>query len=112
MGRHFSFVTPRKQSQHGLKLSLIVTVFPAWVFIGLAWALPILLCKTNESWESVMKIEIPFLASLLLIGAANLMARMQAQSVEQALAAAAIEYGMKCIRTVKRLFPGAMRLIW
>ena len=52
-----------------------------------------------------MKIEIPFLASLLLIGAANLTARMQAQSVEQALAAAAIEYGMKCMRTVKRLLP-------
>jgi hypothetical protein len=52
-----------------------------------------------------MKIEIPFLASLLLIGAANLMARMQGQSVEHALAAAAIEYGMKCMRTVKRFFP-------
>jgi hypothetical protein len=59
-----------------------------------------------------MKIEIPFLASLLLIGAANLMARMQGQSVEQAVAAAAIEYGMKGMRTVKRLFPGAMRLVW
>ena len=79
-----------------------------WVGIGLA----LLACENNERWESVMKIEIPFLASLLLIGAANLMARMQGQSVEQALAAAAIEYGMKGMRTVKRLFPGAMRLVW
>jgi hypothetical protein len=88
-----------------LKLSLIVTVFCwlgiYWVGMGLANST----LQDNESWESVMKIEIPFLASLLLIGAANLMARMQAQSVEQALAAAAIEYGMKCMRTVKRFFP-------
>ena len=54
-----------------------------------------------------MKIEIPFLASLLLIGA-SLMARMQAQGVEQALAAAAIECGMNGIRTVKRLFSDGM----
>ena len=58
-----------------------------------------------------MKIEIPFLASLLLIGT-SLMARMQAQGVEQALAATAIEYGMNGIRAVKRLFPDAMRLVW
>ena len=58
-----------------------------------------------------MKIEIPFLASLLLIGT-GLMARMQAQGVEQALAAAAIEFGTNGIRAVKRLFPGATRLLW
>ncbi len=58
-----------------------------------------------------MKIEIPFLASLLLIGA-SLMARMQTQGVEQALALAAIEYGTNGIRTGKRLFRDAMRLVW
>ena len=51
-----------------------------------------------------MKIEIPLLASLLLMGA-SLMARMQTQGVEQALAAAAIECGMNGISTAKRLFP-------
>jgi len=55
-----------------------------------------------------MKIEIPFFETLLLIGA-SLMARMQLQGVEQALAATAIEYGMNGIRTVKRLFPVALR---
>jgi len=64
-----------------------------------------------KGWGSLMKIEIPFLASLLLVGA-SLMARMQAQGVEQALAAAAIECGMNGIRTVKRLFPDGMRLVW
>ena len=73
--------------------------------------MPILLCKTFKGWGSLMKIEIPFLARVLLIGA-SLMARMQAQGVEQALAAAAIECGMNGIRTVKRLFPDGMRLVW
>ena len=57
-----------------------------------------------------MKIEIPFLESLLIVGA-SLMARMQLQGVEQALAATAIEYGMNGIRTVKRLFPNALRFV-
>ena len=64
-----------------------------------------------KGWGSLMKIEIPFLASLLLIGA-SLMARMQAQGVEQALAAVAIECGMNGICTVKRLFPDGMRWVW
>ena len=58
-----------------------------------------------------MKIEIPFLASVLLIGA-SLLARMQAQGVEQALVSAAIECGMNGIRTVRRLFPDGIRLVW
>jgi hypothetical protein len=56
-----------------------------------------------------MKIEIPFFETLLLVGA-SLMARMQLQGVEQALAATAIEYGMNGISTVKRLIPAALRL--
>ncbi|MGB7947747.1 MAG: hypothetical protein WCH75_08710 [Candidatus Binatia bacterium] len=57
-----------------------------------------------------MKIEFPFFESLLLIGA-SLMARVQLQGVEQALAATAIEYGMNGVRTVKRLIPAALRLV-
>lgn len=51
-----------------------------------------------------MKIEIPLLAGLLIIGT-DLLARVAVQGVEQALAAAAIECGMNGIRIVKRLFP-------
>jgi hypothetical protein len=58
-----------------------------------------------------MKIEIPLLAGLLIIGT-DLLARVAIQGVEQALAAAAIECGMNGIRTVKRLFPDGIRLVW
>jgi hypothetical protein len=58
-----------------------------------------------------MKIEIPLLAGLLIIGT-DLLARVAVQGVEQALVAAAIECGMNGIRTVKRLFPYGMRLVW
>jgi hypothetical protein len=58
-----------------------------------------------------MKIDIPLLAGLLIIGT-DLLARVAVQGVEQALAAVAIECGMNAIRTVKRLFPDGMRLVW
>ena len=58
-----------------------------------------------------MKIEIPLLAGLLIIGT-DLLARVAVQGVEQALAAAVIEYGMNSIRAVKRLFPDGIRLAW
>ena len=55
-----------------------------------------------------MKIEIPFLAALLLIGT-SLLARMAAQGVEQALFWTAIEYGLNGIKGGIRRFP---RLGW
>lgn len=58
-----------------------------------------------------MKIEIPLLAGLLIMGT-DLLARVAVQGVEQALAAVAIECGMNSIRAVKRLFPDGMRLVW
>lgn len=51
-----------------------------------------------------MKIEIPFLAGLLLIGA-DLLARVAVQGVEQALFSTAIEHGLNAFRTVRRLLP-------
>ena len=51
-----------------------------------------------------MKIEVPFLAAVVLIGT-GLLARMAAQGVEQALFSTAIEYGIDGIRAVKRLLP-------
>lgn len=54
-----------------------------------------------------MKIEVPFLAALVLIGA-SLFARMAAQGVEQALLSAAVEYGLDGVRAVKRLLPNTM----
>jgi hypothetical protein len=44
-----------------------------------------------------MKIEIPFLAALVLIGT-SLLARIAAQGVEQALFSTVIEYGLKATR--------------
>jgi hypothetical protein len=55
-----------------------------------------------------MKIEIPFLAALVLIGT-SLLVRMAAQGVEQALFWTAIEYGLNGIKRGIRLSP---RLGW
>ena len=55
-----------------------------------------------------MKIEIPFLAALVLIGT-SLLARIATQGVEQALFWTAIEYGLNGIKEGIRLFP---RLGW
>jgi uncharacterized membrane protein (UPF0136 family) len=49
-----------------------------------------------------MKIEFPLLASLLFIGT-TLLARAQAQGIEQALFATAIEYGVNGVRSAVRL---------
>jgi hypothetical protein len=49
-----------------------------------------------------MKIEFPLLASLLLIGT-TLLVRAQAQGIEQALFAMAIEYGVNGFRSATRL---------
>jgi hypothetical protein len=49
-----------------------------------------------------MKIEFPLLASLLLIGT-TLLVRAQAQGMEQALFAMAIEYGVNGARSAARL---------
>jgi hypothetical protein len=55
-----------------------------------------------------MKIEIPFLAGLLLVGT-DLLARAAVQGVEQALFSTAIEYGWNAIKTINRLLPEAGR---
>jgi hypothetical protein len=55
-----------------------------------------------------MKIEIPYMAALFLLGT-SLLARMAAQGIEQALFSAAIEYGLDGVRPVKRLISDAMR---
>jgi hypothetical protein len=44
-----------------------------------------------------MKIEIPFLAGMLLIGT-NLLARVAVQGIEQALFSTAIEHGLNIIK--------------
>jgi hypothetical protein len=51
-----------------------------------------------------MKIEIPFLAALLLIGN-ELMARVAVQGVEQALVSTAIEYGLNALKTGRKFLP-------
>jgi hypothetical protein len=51
-----------------------------------------------------MKSEIPFLATLILVGT-SLSARMTVQGIEQALLVTAIEYGRYGLDAIKRLFP-------
>jgi hypothetical protein len=51
-----------------------------------------------------MKIEIPFLAAMVLIGT-SLLARITTQGVEQALFWTAIEYGLNGIKRGIRLSP-------
>ncbi|HEU4341662.1 MAG TPA: hypothetical protein VFU31_08840 [Candidatus Binatia bacterium] len=48
-----------------------------------------------------MKIEIPFLAALLLLGT-DLLARVAAQGVEQALLSTVIEWSMKRTRVIRQ----------
>jgi hypothetical protein len=49
-----------------------------------------------------MKSEIPFLATLILVGT-TLSARMTVQGIEQALLVTAIEYGRDGIEALKRV---------
>ena len=58
--------------------------------------------RTERKAVNPMKIEFPLLATLLLIGT-NLLVRAQAQAVEQALFAIAIEYGVNGFRSATRL---------
>jgi uncharacterized membrane protein (UPF0136 family) len=58
-----------------------------------------------------MKIEVPLLATLLLIGT-SLLVRAQAQGIEQALFATAIEHGASGVRSVIKLLPHGVRLRW
>jgi hypothetical protein len=58
-----------------------------------------------------MKIEIPLLAALLLMGT-NLLARASVQGVEQALLATAIEHAVSGVRAGQRLLRSAMGLSW
>jgi hypothetical protein len=56
-----------------------------------------------------MKIEFPYLATLLLIGT-TLLARAQAMGVEQALVTTAMEYGVNGLRSAIKLMPDSIRL--
>src|SRR5215468_2105467 len=55
-----------------------------------------------------MKIEISFLAALLLLGT-DLLARATVQGVERAFFSTAIDYGWSAIKTISRIFPEADR---
>lgn len=56
-----------------------------------------------------MKIEFSLLSTLLLI-VTTLLARAQAQGIEQALFATAMEYGFNGFRSAIRLLPDSTRL--
>jgi hypothetical protein len=56
-----------------------------------------------------MKIEFSLLSTLLLMGA-TVLARAQAQGIEQALFATALENGLTGVRSAVELLPDSMRL--
>jgi hypothetical protein len=75
----------------------------------LAQALPQYFCRLRKKGgDSRMKIEFPLMATLLLIGT-TLLARAQAQGIEQALLATVMEYGAGGVSSVMRLLPTAVR---
>jgi hypothetical protein len=57
---------------------------------------------TTRVEDKGMKSEIPFLATLILVGT-TLSARMTVQGIEQALLVTAIEYGRDGIEALKRV---------
>jgi hypothetical protein len=63
----------------------------------------------KESTGNLMKFEVSLLAALMLIGT-ELLARVSAQGIEQALTAAVIEYGLNGVRAGRRLLRNAHRL--
>jgi hypothetical protein len=56
-----------------------------------------------------MKIEIPFLVGLLLIGT-DLLGRIAVQGVEQALFSTAVEYGLNAFKNSRRFLANDFRL--
>ena len=58
-----------------------------------------------------MKIEFSFISTLLLIGS-TVLHRAQAQGIEQALFATALEYGVTGVRSAIKLLPVFMRSGW
>ena len=78
---------------------------------GIGTGLAITTKKRLERREFPMKIEISFLAALLLVGT-ELMVRVGTQGIEQALLSTVIEYGANGIRAGRRLFPNAARRNW
>ena len=66
--------------------------------------------KSSERRQTSVKIEISFLAALLLVGT-DLLARAAAQGVEQALFSTAIEYAMNGFKATRKILPNSMRQI-
>ena len=56
-----------------------------------------------------MRIEISFMAALLVIGT-DLVVRAAAQGVEQAIFSTAIEYGLNGIKAATEFLPNTLRL--
>jgi hypothetical protein len=79
-----------------------------WAGTGLA--LPIIYNEAKGG-GFLMKIEIPFLAALLLAGT-SLMVRAQAQGIEQAVFSMGMEYGLNLVSAGMRLLPNTARFGW
>jgi hypothetical protein len=62
------------------------------------------LYREKKFLVNVMKIEIPFLAALLLVGT-DLVARVAVQGVEQALLSTAIEWSVKRLKAARQKIP-------
>ena len=68
----------------------------------MAWALPMSVVREQRKAIELMKIE-SFLIAALLLGGTNLFFRVLTQGVEPALAATALEWSARRIRTVIKL---------
>jgi hypothetical protein len=58
--------------------------------------------RENKFLVSIMKIEIPILAALLLLGS-ELMARAAVQGVEQALVSTVVEWSMSRVKSARKI---------
>lgn len=72
--------------------------------IALVWHMPChsYLSREKKNMVYVMKIEIPILAALLLLGS-ELMARAAVQGVEQALVSTVIEWSMSRVKSAGKI---------
>jgi hypothetical protein len=73
--------------------------------------LPCFSIEKKKVEAEIMKVEVSFLAALLLIGT-DLLARAAVQGVEQALVATAIEYGLSGMRKGLRQLPDFLKFGW
>ena len=103
--------TPNKRNRSGHNLLISLQLFAVSSCRGIGTSLALSTNKRQEGREFLMKIEVSFLAALLLIGT-DFLVRAGVQGIEQALLSATVEYGTRVIRAGRDLLPAAIRWGW